>query len=421
MKNQWWIRFAANVAIMVSLCFPLAAMAGRNCDETPPDAAKTQKAIRLSKQVRDTLELSGASLALVGRIGSDQSKRGVRYTHVAYLLRDHPAGAWTVVHELNSCGSGNSDLFDEGLANFYMDDLFEYETRVVIPSPSLQEKLARTLQSPMKRALHEPTYSSIAFPWSTRYQNSNGWVMEILASAAAGADEIRNREQAQRWLRENGYQPGKVHIGAGERAGARLFTPNIRFGDHPDTAWQAQSYEVNTGDAALEFMHRFDPESRLITQRLDTKPVVAARTTAVASAPVAEKAAASPVLVSLPATQALPPANAASPASPASRAQLLQSMQGLIVTYACRPQGYLSQCRQMERVPCEKQVNDSVLRCFATVPDQQLLNGTEQMAMQQVQEIGYCAVEGVDAGYAANGNPARTSQGVSCPSVRNYR
>ena len=193
--------------------------------------------------MRDTLELSGANLALIGRIGSDQSKRGVRYTHVGYLLREHPAGAWTVVHELNSCGSGNSDLFDEGLANFYMDDLFENETRIVIPSPDLQQKLAQTLQSSLKRTLHEPTYSSIAFPWSTQYQNSNGWILETLALAAAGPDEIHNREQAQRWLRANGYQPEKIHIGGGERAGARLFTPNIRFGDHPQSAWQAQMYE----------------------------------------------------------------------------------------------------------------------------------------------------------------------------------
>ena len=170
-------------------------------------------------------------------------------------------------------------------------------------------------------------------------------------------------------------------------------------------------------------MHRFDPESRLVTQRLDTKPVVAARPAPVAPVLVAEKAVAkaeavSPVLVSLPVAPAAAPANVA---SPASRAQLLQSMQGLIVTYACRPQGYLNQCRQLERAPCEKQVNDSVLRCFATVSDQQLMSGTEQMAMQQVQEIGYCAVDGVDAGYVATGKPARTAQGAPCPSVRNYR
>jgi hypothetical protein len=75
----------------------------------------------------------------------------------------------------------------------------------------------------------------------------------------------------------------------------------------------------------------------------------------------------------------------------------------------------------MERISCEKQVSDAVLRCFATVSDQQLMNGTEQAAMQQMQEIGYCAVEGVDADFVAANKPARTLQGQQCPSVRNYK
>lgn len=133
---------------------------------------------------------------------------------------------------------------------------------------------------------------------------------------------------------------------------------------------------------------------------------------------MAKVEAASPVLVSLSPAPVAVPANAS---FPASRTQLLQSMQGLIVTYVCRPQGYLSQCRQLKRAPCEKLVNHSVLRCFTTVPDQQLMGGSEQVTMQRVQEIGYCAVEGVDAGYAAASNPARTAQGVACPSARNYQ
>lgn len=124
MNAHWLKQSCARLVLVLGLALPIAAQAGRNCEETQPDATKTQNAIRLAKQVRDTLELSGANLAMIGRIGSDQSKRGVRYTHVGYVMREHPAGAWTVVHQLNQCGTGSSDLFDEGLANFYMDDLF---------------------------------------------------------------------------------------------------------------------------------------------------------------------------------------------------------------------------------------------------------------------------------------------------------
>ena len=396
----------------------------RNCDTTAADTAKTQNAIRFAKQVKETLELSGANLAMVGRIGSDQSKRGVRYTHVGYVMREHPAGPWTVVHELNQCGTGTSELFDEGLANFYMDDLFDFETRIVIPSPEVQAKVAQSLLGPAKRELHEPVYSSIANPWSARFQNSNGWALEVLARSMSDGAAAVSRENAQSWLRDHGYVPSRIQIGGGERAGARLFTPNIRFGDHPDTAWQTQAYEVHTADSALGYLHRIDPASREIIQRLDGKPqLVAARMDAkrppeVNRATVESKAAVSEA--------AAPPTPAAPPLVPViggagSRAQLLQSMQGLIVSYVCRPQGYLNQCRQLDRPQCEKLTSDAVVRCFATVSDQALMNGDEQAAMQQMKEIGYCAVEGVDAGLAVGNKSARTAKGEACPGVRDYR
>jgi hypothetical protein len=410
------VKVFAYLLLCLTLCCSLPGYAGQNCNGNP-DPAKTQKAIRFATQVRDSLELSGANLAVIGRVGSDQSRRGVRYTHVGYVFRDHPAGPWTVVHQLNSCGAGSSDLFDDGLANFFMDDPFDFETRIVIPSPAMQESLAKVLLGPAKRALHEASYSSIAYPWATKHQNSNGWALEIFAAAAAPG-EVADRSSAQRWLRGKGYRPSQIAIGAGERAGARLFASNVRFGDHPDSAWQTQRYEVNTGDSVLEFIRLTDSDSRLVTQRLDARPVIAAK-------PVLEtrQSAAMPPEA---ARQRPPLGSVASPTSTAtpgtqSRAQILQAMQSLIVPYACRQQGYLQQCRQLERRDCEQQISDAILRCFAMVSDQQLFSGSEQEAMQQMQEIGYCAVEAVDSGYAKRGQVARNSQGFACPSVRNFK
>lgn len=421
MKPGRLTRLFAGVIVGSTMLLLPPAHAGRNCEETAPDAAKTQKAIRFATQVRDSLELSGAKLVLIGRVGSDQSRRGVRYTHVGYLFRDHPAGAWTVVHQLNNCGTGSSELFDEGLGNFFMDDPFDFETRIVIPSLPLQEKLAVSLLGATKRGMYEPVYSSIAYPWSTKHQNSNGWALEVLAASLAPPGEVTNRAAAQRWLKDNGYGPSQIRIGAGERAGARLFTPHIRFGDHPDTAWQTQTYEVSTGDSAIDFVRKIDPESRMLTQRLDGRPVLAAkpktdnRPAAIPTAADTTKPPAPMVAV------ATPPQAPAAGISNQTRGQILQSMQGLIVPYACRPQGYLNQCRQVERSTCEKQVSDAVLRCFAMVSDQQLFAGSEQAAMQQMQEVGYCAVEAVDAAYSSAGKQARTAQGKVCPGVRNYK
>ncbi|MBI5109413.1 MAG: DUF2145 domain-containing protein [Rhodocyclales bacterium] len=413
-------RTIAAAATCLAMLFPAFANAGRNCEDAAPDAAKTQKALRFATQIRESLELSGANLVLIGRVGSDQSKRGIRYTHVGYLLREHPAGAWTVIHQLNACGTGSSDLFDEGLANFFMDDPFDFETRFVVPSPALQDAISKALLGSSKRAMHEQTYSSIAYPWSTKHQNSNGWALEILAAAIASPTEISNRGAAQKWLNENRYQPSQIRINGGERAGARLFSPHIRFGDHPDTAWQTQTYEVSTGDSVLEFLRRTDPGSRMVTQRLDSRPVLASRPksdTRISAARLGVE----PTNPPPPATVAPPVQPVAPDSNSQSRSQILKSMQGLIIPYACRPQGYLNQCRQLERGACERQVSDAVLRCFATVSDQQLFNGSEQAAMQQMQEVGYCAVESVEASLAAGGRQAKTAQGKVCPPVRNFK
>ena len=46
-----------------------------------------------------------------------------------------------LVHELNSCGSTPSSLYDEGLGNFFLDDPFRYEAMIVIPDVEMQHRL----------------------------------------------------------------------------------------------------------------------------------------------------------------------------------------------------------------------------------------------------------------------------------------
>ena len=247
----------------------LPALAGRTCDERVPGAAETRQALTLAARVVEALDAEGARIALVGRIGSDQSARGVRYTHVGYAQREHPRGRWTVTHVLNLCGAGTSEMFDEGLGNFFLDEMYAFETRIVIPRPALQERLLAVLNGPLKRGLHEPEYSIIANPFASRYQNSNGWAAEVLAAALAAPGEIANRPQAQQWLRQNGFVPSAIRITPGERAGARLFSANVRFGDHPDEAWQQWRYQVATGDAVLNFAWRIDAGARGLTLHAD--------------------------------------------------------------------------------------------------------------------------------------------------------
>lgn len=260
---------------LVALCLFLAtltsnpAWAGRSCQEHLPTPVDVQKGLHLALKTKHVLMQSDATIALLGRVGSDLSAYGLRYSHAGFVWRDHPKGQWLVVHALNRCATATSAVFDEGLGNFFLDDPFAYEVLVVIPSRDTQEKLARLLASTLSEQLHQAAYNMLAYPWSTRYQNSNQWLLELLAAAIAPEDVVSSRTQAQQWLRQQGYLPSEVEVSALQRLGARLFSANIQFDDHPFADRIAGKYQVVTVESVIRFLVHLDPRTTQQVIRLD--------------------------------------------------------------------------------------------------------------------------------------------------------
>ena len=258
-------------ALLLGLALGLAsagALAGTACSDKPPSAESVRKGLQLALQTYQALDASGARLALIGRVGSDLSKHKLRYSHMGMVWRDHPKGRWTVVHMLNQCGTASSALYDEGLGNFFNDDPFAYEAIIAIPGEENQERLIKALGTALPASLFEPQYNMVAYPWSTKYQNSNQWLVEVLAAAWAPAGTVFNRQQAQAWLKQAGYQPTLLRIGPLERLGGRMFRANIAFDDHPnELRFSDQIYTV-TVESAVEFARRFDPATRVSVLKL---------------------------------------------------------------------------------------------------------------------------------------------------------
>jgi len=103
---------------LVCVVFAMEAgptVAGSSCEERTIGPEEIQKAMQMALKTRQALEASGASAAVVARVGSDISEHGLRYTHAGAVLRDHPKGKWIFVHLLNDCGSDRSGIYDEGL------------------------------------------------------------------------------------------------------------------------------------------------------------------------------------------------------------------------------------------------------------------------------------------------------------------
>lgn len=247
------------------------AHAGRSCEDTPLAPRAVRSGMALAIATRDALERSGAEVAIVARVGRDLSRYGLRYSHASFAWRDHPAGRWFVVHELNACGTATSDLFDEGLGNFFLDDLVDYQALVLIPPPDVQAGLARRLARDAAASLHESRYNMAAYPFSTRYQNSNQWVLETLA-AALGGEVAQTRAGAQAWLRGAGYGPTTLNLSALERLGGRLFRANVAFDDHPPERRFAGRVDVVSVESVARFLTARVPGTRSLTIGANDEP-----------------------------------------------------------------------------------------------------------------------------------------------------
>ena len=248
--------------LLLLLACSLNAQAGRVCEAKKTSAASFISAMDLAEKTRAALNASQAQVAIVSRVGQDLSKYGLRYSHMAYVRRDN-SGRWLVVHELNECGTARSALYEQGLANFFMDDLVAFEADILIPSPQSQTRIVAMLASTTPLRLHRARYNMLAYAFSTEYQNSNQWVLETYA-ASASEMALNDRARAQAWLKLAGYRPLTLHVPAGARLGARLFRANIAFDDHPFGRRAAGQIDTVTVESVQRFVRQREPESRQV-------------------------------------------------------------------------------------------------------------------------------------------------------------
>ena len=249
---------AVRLAPWALLLLPLAltspvARAGQNCARKPPSPEQIRSALDLAAKTARWLDSSGAMLAVIARRGQNLDRYGVRYSHLGYVYRDEGAKAWRIVHKLNQCGTAESALYRQGLAEFFSDDLFDFEAGLVVPTLAVQDALRPLLQDNTRAAtLHHKPYSMVAYPWAQRYQQSNQWALETLACAVEPSACERSRAQA--WLQFKGYQPTTLNLSAGQRLGARVGTANVAFDDHPGARRFSDRIDTVTVDSVFAFL-----------------------------------------------------------------------------------------------------------------------------------------------------------------------
>jgi len=233
-----------------------AAQAGRPCEQQAPEASNVLRSMELAARTQTRLDASGAQVVVLARAGQNLSAYGLRWSHLGWAYRLPGEGnAWRVVHKLNHCGTASAALYRQGLGEFFLDDLYQYEAALVVPTPELQAQLLPLLLDNQRLAqLHTPDYSMVAYPWAQRYQQSNQWAIETLALAMEPGATSRARVQA--WLQFKGYQPSTLRIGALTRLGARMTAANVAFDDHPSDKRYSDRIETVTVDSVFSWLGR---------------------------------------------------------------------------------------------------------------------------------------------------------------------
>lgn len=239
------------------------AHAGRDCEAQPPAAHNVERAMVLAEHTARALDATGAQVVVLARAGQDLGEYGLRYSHLGLAYRDEnkwreggqgPA-VWRVAHKLNQCGTAHAAVYRQGLGEFFLDDLHDYQAGVVVLRPDVQARLLPVLKdNPRLAQLHTPRYNMVAYPWAQRYQQSNQWAIETLAMAMDPA--ASTRERAQAWLQLQGYQPTTLRLSPFKRLGARVTAANVAFDDHPDDKRFRDRIETVTVDSVFAWLAR---------------------------------------------------------------------------------------------------------------------------------------------------------------------
>jgi len=231
-------------------------------------ARQQDRLLQFAALARRELEASGHDVALIARSGIDLSRFRVRYSHAGVTLRASANAPWSVRQLYFACDEQRPRLFDEGLAGFVFgsdEPALCYVSIVTLPRAQAAALERAALDNARALRLLAADYSANAYPFSTRYQNCNQWVAELLAAAWGDlADDAALRERAQAWLVAQGYDPATVEVGSHALMFAGQFVPWLHYDDHPETDRYALRFRISLPLSIEAFVRAQAPDAQRV-------------------------------------------------------------------------------------------------------------------------------------------------------------
>jgi hypothetical protein len=241
------------------------------CDRPKePSADQRDVMLRFSAIVRAELAASQQEVALIARSGLDLSRLNARYSHEGVALKDNAGQPWSVRELYYSCADHMPRVFDEGFSGFVMgtdDPDNGYVSLVFLPPQRAQPLRATAVDKHHALGVLGASYSANAYPFSTRHQNCNQWVMELLADAWGPGDEGSDtdaRRRAQAWMRAQGYLPTVFTVSAHPMTWLPDLVPWLSNDDHPPEEVAHNRYNVSMPSSIETVVQALVPEARRV-------------------------------------------------------------------------------------------------------------------------------------------------------------
>lgn len=240
---------------------------------TPAEAAA------FGKQVERELAGRGVRVAMVFRAGRsrDAMPDGFAYTHGAFWVHrsiqtaDERTLTGYAVHNLYHGDGVSRPKSTSYLAQDWPTDFTRGsradDVAVIVPTPEMQRRLLKIVDSPDYARLHDPSYSIVANPWAGRHQNCNTFMLDVVGAAAWATTD---RRQLAANLRAH-FRPSRVETGLLTRVFAPLVDDRVRTDDQSGPI-QTAGYE-----SLRDFMgqHALSSEAFVLTRARAATNVVA--------------------------------------------------------------------------------------------------------------------------------------------------
>jgi hypothetical protein len=224
---------------------------------------KPEQILHFSKKVEKILADKGAYVAIVARMGRPPSElpEGMHFTHVAFAIYSNITtsdGRTVKGYAMHNLYQQNdhpniSDLVQDYPVEFFAG-VSQLEAGIIIPSPELQKRLLTIISSPTYNKLHNPKYSVIANPYTTKMQNCTGFVLDVVNAAIYETDDIKKikaQEKAYFVAQPVNVTPLKLLLGS-------MFSADVSTADQHGTPVTATFEKIG------EYLTKYDKGSVVI-------------------------------------------------------------------------------------------------------------------------------------------------------------